>query len=397
MAAPTLAKKTVAPQAGAAKVPPVIIPFTRAARKKSRVIGSQSFTPGASVQPLAPIQLPAAGYLRKLEIEVSGVCVNNIVAGVAFSADGPFPLFNSIGVLAANGDTIHANMSGFTWSRLQKLGAFSADKGHAPESDPTYSVTTGNGASAGSFSYVQEIPFEIDERDALGALPNMASNQSFTLNLAVGTLAQIYSTAPTNAPTVTITITMHYWAVPAAVNSAGVAQATAPLTAGTFSILQSQQPAITAGTDQTLQSANVGNTVRFVYFELRTAAGVRTDVDFPALFNLLVNNDIWMQKRKTLWQRQIGNDYGLTGAPNANPTAGALDNGVYIIDDFINGGSQGKKASGSSNRDELLVTASATALDFEFNQFGANASQLIIVTNSLKVADSAALYAPKGV
>jgi len=35
----------------------------------------------------------------------------------------------------------------------------------------------------------------------------MAANQSFLLQLFVNTLANIYATAPTNAPTITINIT----------------------------------------------------------------------------------------------------------------------------------------------------------------------------------------------
>lgn len=397
MPAPTLsASKPAAPAPGNAKAPAVIIPFTRAARKKSRIVTTISATLSSAIQQLAPIQLPAGGYLRKVELEVVSVAAGNL-ANVAFNGDGPFAVFNSIGVQAANGDTIHPNMSGFTWSRLQKYGCFSANGGNAPESDPIYSITTGTGSTGGSFTYIQDVPFEIDERDALGALPNMASNQSFNLNIALGTLAQVYGTAPTNAPTVTITITMHYWAVPAAVNSAGIAQQTTPPVTNLVSLTQSQQPSITPSTDQTILSVNVGNTVRFIYFELRTAAGVRTDADWPTLFNLLVNNDIWMQKRKLGWKRQLGKLYGLTGAANANPTAGALDNGVFVLSDFMNSGSPGNIASGASNRDLMLVTASATALAFEFNQFGASASQLIIVTNSLRVPDASSFYRPQGV
>ena len=397
MPAPTLGSKTVTPaKPGAAKAPAVIIPFTRAARKKSKIFLSETVTLSGAVQQLAPILIPAGGYLRRIEMEVVAVAAGN-TAAVAFNNDGPFAMFNAIGVQSASGDTIHPNMSGFTWSRLQKYGAFSSNGANAPESDPTYSVITGAVAAGGSFTFSQDVPFEFDERDGSGSLPNMASNQQFQLNVAIGSLTQIYSVAPTAAPTVTITFTMHYWAMPAAVNAAGIAQQTAPPTNNLLMITQSSQPAITPSSDQVIQSVNVGNAIRFIYFELRTAAGVRTDADWPNAFNLLVNNDIWMAKRKIGWKRQLGKDYALTGASNAVPTAGALDNGVFVLDDFINSGSQGNIASGSSNRDLPLVTNSATALDFEFNQFGAAASQLIIVTCSLRIPDPAAFYAPKGV
>src|SRR5581483_1471577 len=203
-----------------------------------------------------------------------------------------------------------------------------------------------------------------DARDALCALPNMAANQSFLLQFFLNNLAGVYSTAPTSAPNVVITVTAEYWAAPAATNGQGVPQQTAPRFANAVSLLQTQNPPIVPGSDQVIGPlVNVGNTIRFLYFELRTAAGVRTAVDWPTVFNFIVNNDLWYYKTKDNWLRQMAIDYELTGGPAATPTLNALDAGVFVLTDFMNdGGSGGEYANSAAMRDLMLVTGSGTAI-----------------------------------
>src|SRR5947208_16121141 len=84
------------------------IPFTRAARKKSIQAFTQTFTLAAgAVTPVAPIELPAAGFLRYLEVYVQIASSGNS-ATVANPSVGDLPwnVINSIMVTNAAGDTI---------------------------------------------------------------------------------------------------------------------------------------------------------------------------------------------------------------------------------------------------------------------------------------------------
>jgi hypothetical protein len=263
-----------------------------------------------------------------------------------------------------------------------------------PVREPSYSITTGAGATGGSFQFVIRIPVELDSRDGLGALQNMAANQSFLLQYSLNNIASVYTTAPTAAAQITVNATMEYWNAPAPTNLDGVPQAQAPNGNGTVSLIQTQQPPLVPSSTQNIQLLNVGNTIRSCIFILRTAAGVRTETDWPTVTNFYVNNDSLMYKRKEQWRAQLATDYGLWNGITAAPTANALDNGVFVLDDFINDGAQGgRNANAASNRNLWLVTNSATAFNIEAGTaWGATASSLLVIQNNVRPASPQSLY-----
>ena len=396
--APTITRPSAPRQQGgqSATATPVI-PFTRASRKKTRNGGVITVVFAAGQQALAPVQIPAAGYLRNIRLQVTCVTAGN-AAATAFNADAPFNALQAVSLLAANGDSIISPLDGFALAMVNKYGCFNSQL-NDPLADPGFSVTTGAGATGGSFNFNTRIPCEIDARDGLCALPNMAANQSFLLQMSLAPSATVYSVAPTAAGTVTITIVLEYWAAPSDTNAMGNPQAIAPPANGSVSLLQIQNPVIAASTDQTFQLLNVGNTIRWIMFILRTAPGVRTEADWPNVFNLFVQNDPWHFKTKNNWRQQMNQVYGLgqsaTIGPTATPTKGALDNGVFVLTDFMEDGCAGDNfATSASNRNQWLVTNSAAALTCEAANWGAAAGQLLVITNSVRVSDPAALYQP---
>lgn len=396
MPAPTIGGQRTAPQAasGGSKAPVAVIPFTRASRRKSRLAAQVGpITLNAGQQALQPMQLPAAGFLRYIDLTITGTTAGNSAA-TAFQNDGPFNLLQQISLLSANGDALISPIDGFSLYLLNKYAALGRDR-YDPVTDPAYSVTTGAGATGGSFKFKLRIPVEVDSRDAFGALQNMAANQSFLLQLSLNSTQGLYTTSPTNAPAISVTAVMEYWAAPAAQNATGDVQATTPPGIGSVSLIQTQQPPITANTQQNIQQLNVGNTIRTVIYVLRTAAGVRSETDWPSVTNFYVNNDPWYYKTKDNWRSQMGTNYQLT-APTATPTAGAMDNGVFVLNDFINQGSAGnERVSAGGNRNEWLVTGSATAFNIEAVNWGATANNLLILQNTIRPASPQAVYQPQ--
>lgn len=381
-----------------AAAPVPVIPFTRAARKKRRKIGDYGPYAISTTQFQIPtIQVPANGFLRKIIFDFVGVESGTNAATVAFKNDGPFSSIALIGATDAAGGTIRTNVDGFAWYCDQKYGAYSHTKAVDPVRDPNYSKVTGSGATGGSFHFQMEMPFEFDSRDGAGSLANMAANQSYNIDMILNTIANIYSTGPTNAVNLTIHVTAEYWAPPAAQNLQGVPQATEPICNNLVNLLQVQTPPITASTDQTIQVTTVGNTIRHMIFILRDSSGVRTSADWPSTFSFEVNNDKWDYKTTNNWLRQLQENYGLTAGVATSPTLNSLDTGVFVYTDFFNDGSAGDEVvQGSSNRDLMLVTGSGTAINIEANQWGASASSLQVLVNALRVPDATAFYHPFG-
>lgn len=400
MPAPTVAKTTTAaatPAVGATQGTPSktaspVIPFVRASRKKSRLLGQYGpVTLSASQQNLPIIQAGVGGYLRFIELLVNVSATGNSAA-VAFQNDAPWNILQNITFTAPNGDSIISTLDGFALAMLNKYGAFGTGPRDIAQ-DPAYSVTTGTGATGGSAQFIVRIPIELDTRDAFGVLKNMAANQQFALTVGLNTLSAIYSTAPTVAPTVQITAVMHYWSAPNGTNSDGNVQATAPNGDGTLSLIQTQTPALVANSQQNIQLLNVGNVIRFPLFILRNGSGVRTETDWPTVTNFYVNNDLWMYKNKALWRSQHAREYLLRGGITASVTANSLDNGVYPLTDFINNGSAGDEdVDGAQDRNRWLVTGPGTAFNIEAVNWGAAATTLQVIQNNVKPSSPQALY-----
>ena len=394
--APTATPGTATPPSA----PVAVIPFIRAARKKSALVSQ--FISGnlsANVANVNPAQITAAGYLKRLKVTVSAVTSGNS-ATVAFNADAPFNVLTQVFFNQPNGAALIQPIEGFDLYTINKYGAHNTNS-FDPLSDPGYFVTTGAGATGGSFTFTLYIPCEIDERDGLGALANMAANQSYLFQYSLNTLAAIYSTAPTTGPVVTVTTVMEFYAAPQAMTPAtpttpAQPQQTAPTPNGSLSLIQIQNPLISTGAPQKFPILNMGNVVRYFIFILRTSGGVRTEVDWPTSVNIKYLGDVMFYKTRLQWNLEMATGYKYTAGKTAAPTLNALDNGVFVLVDFMNSGGLGDNTiSGASQRDLLLPTNSATLLEFEaLTAWGGSAGLLKIIQNCINPANAASIYHP---
>ena len=92
----------------------------------------------------------------------------------------------------------------------------------------------------------------------------------------------------------------------------------------------------------------------------------------------------------------MADEYFISGGLSATPALNTLDNGVYVLTDFMNDGGTGDQVvQGGSNRDLYLVTASTTAFNYEAVSWGASASSLFVVQNVIRPISAQALYAPQ--
>lgn len=355
------------------------IPFKIASRKQTR----QAFTPatatlGSSAVSLSPIEVPATGYLQAIRLEVSGTWSGG-GAGTSFNADAPFNAISSIGVRSADGTPIITPISGYQLYLINKYGG---QVYAGPSADPknAYGYSATGGTATGSFKFFLSLPFQIDQETGLGSIPALASNRSYVIDVSLAPIATIFGA--TNTPTgATLNIIGYseYWAQPAAANSVGQAQQTAPQGLGTLNRWQLETPVVTAGAKY-VKSNNVGGTIRTHIVTLRTAAGARTDADFPALTQLYVDNEPQFYLTSTYWTDFMSRMYGFTGT--TKDAAGALDTGVYVIPYSLMLGT-GFSDSSDNSRGQLLNTNSATLLQFYGASFGASANTLEILTSTV--------------
>ena len=375
-----------APAQETGEAPAPMIPFTRASRIKSQQAYSGTFTIGAAAQQLPPLDVPSGGFVKYVDFDFVATTAGNSAA-VAYLADGPFSAIQSISVTNAAGNSIYVPITGYQWYLTNKYMAPGCDPAFIdPKADPYYVATAGAGATGGSYRFRLRLWFERDPRDAFLALPNMASNRQYKINIMLAPETAVYSVVPTTDASLAITATAYYWSQPQPVNALGVSQQTAPLSNGGVGLVRVQTVNITPG-DKIVKLENVGNIWRSAVVVLRTAAGARTEADLPAVNWIRLNNDnlFWLTLQQ--WRRDMAQQLGLTSA--TAEAARGPDNGVLAWT-FLNAQHGNVRADGP--RSQWLATLDATLLQLQGTSFGATASTLEVITDEIQVRDAAALY-----
>lgn len=171
-----------------------VVPFVRGSGKGKYKFYSKSLTLTSNTQDLGPIDVKAYDYMRAILVTVTNTA-NGGATGTA-QADAPFNYFTNMAVKQPNGQTMYQVSSGFHAAMIQKYGMY---RGYCdPREDPNFLVT---GSSA---TFAIRIPFELDLRDGLGALPNKDAAAPFSLELTLNTLANVYGSGQGTSPTFTV-------------------------------------------------------------------------------------------------------------------------------------------------------------------------------------------------
>lgn len=366
----------------AQNAPVAALPFQLSSRKAS--IFSYSVGPvtlsATGPTTLPPIPIPANGYLSHLNAEVTVTVTGG--SSPALTADAPFNVLQSVNLRTAAGNDIITPMSGYQLYLVNKYGC---QYTQAPYSDARmgaqYSATT-SGAH-----FFLPIPLELNARDALGALPNMAANRAFQLAITLAAIPTLISGAPSSV-TVQINFTGYYWTQPPAASAAGVAQTQQPAGNGTLSQWGVAQYPLTPGNKIIPLTSSVGNVVRCLIFTLRNSSLARDGADWPSLVELLVDNDQLEYLTANEWQDNLQKMFRLPG--NSKDAAGGLDTGVYVLPFYaMAGGTPGDVTTPNS---QVLPTLDATTLALNGQAWGSGASTLEVITNSVIPASASSFY-----
>ena len=363
------------------------VPFEVASQYSTRPsFQSQPVTLGASQQTLTPFQIPAVGYLNGILLEVSLTSTGGTTPLLA--ADAPWSVIQSINFRNAAGVNLIAPVTGFQLFCMNLLGG-QMPGGEGRYADPRlkrYTAGTPGSAPVSAGSFFLWLPLGIDASEAYGAVPALASNANYQVELTLAAAAAVSSGAPTL--TAQVAATAHYFDVPASVDEQGIAQANVPPGTPAASIWQVEQPTVSPGT-QLVQSFNVGNFIRQHILILRNSSGARIEVNgWPNLLELYLDNQPRFSFRKSEFENLLSGWYNLDTV--TKDVAGAMPTGVFAIP--YHALLAGTSGDPMNTRAQILPTLNATLLQFRAQDFGSAVSKLEIITNSISSTNSAFLY-----
>lgn len=349
--------------------PKLLVPFVRAAQEHVESFLDVSQVIGAANVQLAPVDIPAYGFIRGIFIEVTATGGTGTVA--VAKGDAPFSALTDISVMDVNGAPIVGPLDGYDLYLANKFGGYRRATTN-PKLHPDYqSVQT-----SGNFSYLLYVPIEVSGRDGLGSLANLNAASSYKLRATVAAKGSVYSTDPTTLPTVRVRAWLDAWTQPTGTDLRGNPQATQPPAHGTTSFWSKNVVNVNAGL-QTIRLQRVGNLVRDLIFVFRDASGVRNKTNFPAPLSLYWDTRLLKENQPIVWRGQMSQRFNLTGTDD---TAAGLDTGVYV-EDYIH---EFDGLAGAEMRDGWLPTTQSTRLEVTGN-FGA-AGTLTILTNDVAPA-----------
>lgn len=362
------------PEGGGA-APSAVIPFVRASQEHAEgtfADVSRAMTTGT--QDLGPFEVSAHGFARALLVKAQ-TTVAAIGTAMTVAEDAPFSAISNLALTEPNGDIIVQFASGYSLMLANKYGGYKFS--NDPRSHFAYSNTLS--ATGGNFQFLVRFPIELNNRDALGALPNQSAAAAFKLLVSLAPSSAIFSAGtPTTQATVRVRAWLESWDQPAGQSPVGQNQ-TEPPAVNTTQFWTEQTYAINSGSFR-FRLTRMGNYIRMFVFIFRAATRALGETNWPDPVTWYIDSrpqevveiDSFKDRHSERW------GYGEFG--RANDAAGGRDAGVFVLDFAHEFDGQ----VGHENRDLWLETEGGTKLELQ-GTFGA-AGTMTVLTNDVSVA-----------
>lgn len=333
--------------------PPVLRPFFPGTLDLETHTYVKTGTLTTTQVPLDTFYPKTNGFLADLWVEMTATAAGNS-ANVAYNEDYPFRAMATFTLSDTGGQPILGPMTGWELMIFVKHGGFSFSDD--PRQSQIYSATTGTGSTGGSFAWILQVPVQFVRREPLGVLPNTNSNNAYAVDITISTLAQIYSTAPTAAPTYTVKVYQDSYRQSSGKDAQGNQTVTTPPGLGAVLYLRRNTMDLSAGSVDEELSQQEGS-YRALHFVLRDSNGSRSqgDSDWPDPVQIYFNNDVPYDRTKNYWIRRMERDFGYVATVN---TAGGRDYGTFTLPFNTD---HGLKA-GSEDRYKYLSVSAADTL-----------------------------------
>jgi hypothetical protein len=347
-AAPQGSSTAQAPTAAGSATPAVqsVVPFLRGSGKgKYKFYSKSGLSLTTATQDLGPIDVKAYDYMRSILVTVTCTAAGGITSG-SLAADGPFNALTNISVTQPNGQTMYSVSSGYNAAMIQKYGGYRASSD--PRSDPNFVWTLAS--TAPTFTFAFRIPFELDLRDSLGALPNKDAAAPFQLAMTLNTLANVFPTGSPTTPTITVEAWLEAYDQPPTILNGSPVQTTPP----NMNTLQRwTEQSITMSTGQfDARIRKLGNYIREFIPIMKNSSNARIVTNgWADPVQIVLDEDVKDNISQADWSRRIWEIWGYggytpatsfsSGGVNAIDGPGGADTGVWPIQYYCDGQNYG--------------------------------------------------------
>lgn len=369
------AQPQAAPKKGDGKAPLVLRPFFPGTLDLETHTYVKTGTLTTAQVPLDTFYPKTNGYLADLWVEMTAVAGGNS-ANTAFNEDYPFRAMATFTLSDTGGQPILGPMTGWELMIFVKWGGFSFSDD--PRDSQTYSQTTGTGATGGSFTWLLQVPIQFVAKEPLGVLPNTNSNNSYAVDIVISTLAQIYSTAPTVAPTYTVKVYQDSYRQSSGKDGQKNQTVTTPPGLGSVLYLRRNTMDLATGlVDEEL--SQMEGSYRGMTFVLRDSNSSRAqgDADWPDPLSVQFNNDVPWDRTKNFWVRKQERAFGYVATVN---TANGRDYGTFTLPFMTDGGLK----AGSEARYRYLSVSAADTITFRGTIGGSGTHKLTTMYNFVR-------------
>jgi len=320
-----VSNKSAAESGGGGAAEPQVHPvsFVRGSGKgKYRFYSKSGLTLTTTTQPLGPIDIKAYDYMRSLLVTVTNTA-NGGATGTA-QADAPFNSLINLAVKQPNGQTMYQTSSAFHAAMIQKYGQYRG--WNDPRADPNFVIT------GSSMTWAVRIPFELDLRDALGALPNKDAAAPFTLEMDLNTLSNVFGSGQGTSPTFTVEVWLEaYDQPPTSLNGQPVQ--TTPPNMNTLQRWTEQNITMSSGQFDA-RVRKLGNYLRCLIPIMKNSSGARIVTNgWADPMQIVLDEDVKDNISQADWTRRTWEVYGYGGVmPGTAATAGTASSGPVLID-----------------------------------------------------------------
>lgn len=290
----------------------------------------------------APVQLPLwnaspTGWVRGFWLDFTLTIAGN-AATPAFAADGPWSAIQKVTIYDLGGEVV-LQLLGYEWMIMNKFGGY-FEVGD-PRADITFSVTTGSGASAGSFHYALYLPFEVVARDALGVVQN-ESKPGWKVEVWMDSATNAFGvggTLPTGTGTASVRVRgfIESYTEPAQNAPNGRPFAQTPPLPGTLQYWKSENVSLPSGNTKYDLSNGIGFPIRNIIYYVRDASNstrATADANWPDPATLLIGNVNFFTRSKNLWITKMSKAYGFSSLGATTPavdSAQGRETGVFPV------------------------------------------------------------------